>query len=146
MDATSETVKPLALAAHCQHAMNAWCNLKTAIGAYYNASRCDIDCPELLHPQNHFTAKLINHKYHCVHDVRMTDTSDACVCSRDLELRRVLCDCDPSRCDALVSHLRPPDDPPAGAGDCVRDLGNSTRLYNVEVDPGRWTDVRICFS
>ena len=40
--------------------------------------------------------------------------------------------------------ISPPDrsdDPPVGAGNCVRDLGNSTRLYNVEIDPGEEHDL-----
>ena len=130
----AEPEKPVA---HCQDAMNAWCNTFTNIpGSFYNASQCDAECSEVLDRNHYFTAKLIENEYHCVRDLEVENGRKPCLCSRDAELRKVLCDCDSTKCAAFLSPPDQPDDPPVGAGDCIRDLGNSTRLYNVAIDPG----------
>jgi hypothetical protein len=130
MQSETKAVEFLDPLAHCQTVMDLWCNnLSHVPGLHYNASHWDTGCNNPPYPENYFTAKLIENEYRCIHDFNQADHREPCVCTRDAELREVACSCDAKSCAR-------PNDPPFEAGDCVRDLGNSTRLYNVEVDPG----------
>lgn len=130
MESATEAVDSLGPPPHCQILMDRWCNnLSHVPGLHYNSSHWDAECNNPPYPENYFSAKLIQNEYRCVHDFNQADHREPCVCTRNAELREVACTCDATCCAR-------PDDPPVDAGDCVRDSGNSTRLYNVELDPG----------
>ena len=133
----------------CQAAMNQWCNNATNVPGVHphNMTHWIEDCGAPPYPAGYFIAEpaaapsTVQREgvvWRCVHkgpDNVFADR-DSCYATRDSELRRVWCDCDAQACRSPAPAPSGPDDPPVGPGDCVRDAGNSTRLYNVEDDPG----------